>query len=82
MADDGAGFKDRGRGFKLDKHDGCSRDRNRRRRVHDNAQRAVVGIAGIGMQVGYLDDSHQRHHGQTRHGHPRQDALPGVAFPA
>jgi hypothetical protein len=50
--------------------------------VHDNAQRAVVGIAGIGMQVGYLDDSHQRHHGQTRHGHPRQDALPGVAFPA
>jgi hypothetical protein len=61
-----ANGEDRGRNSYSDQDD-CNRGyRNRRGRMHHDAQRAVVCGGFNGMNVRYLDDSQQREQEQTQ----------------
>ncbi len=74
VADDRPRFENRGRRFDLDQDDDCSRYRNRRGGVHDDAQRAMVGVALNGMDVRHLDYGQQRKKNKT---HEEYD-MPGM----
>lgn len=50
----------RNRSHRVHKCDGRSNGRHWRRRVHDHADGAVIGIGGGGMDVRYLDEGQQR----------------------
>jgi len=65
-------FKNRGHCFDLDQHDHGSRHRNGRGCVHDDAQRAMVGVALDRVEVRHLDDGQQRQQDKTHHGDHRQ----------
>jgi hypothetical protein len=61
--------------------DDCGRgNRNRHRRMHGNAQRAVVGVALQRVHMRHLDDGEQSQQGQTHeHGRAESAWLPAVA---
>ena len=65
VADDSARFENRGRRFDPNQDDHGSRYRNGRGGVHDDAQRAMIGVALDGMDVRHLDDSQQRKQDKT-----------------
>jgi hypothetical protein len=77
---DGLGLR-RGRP-QLHQNDGQCRNSDRRRRVHDDAQRAMVCIAFVGVQVGNLghDKQCQQHNANHRNG--REEAARCAAFRA
>jgi len=62
--------------------DGSGHGCDRHHRVHDDAQLAVIGVGGAGVQMrdlGYGQE-HQQDEAQTRD--DRQKAAPGPGFPA
>lgn len=61
-------------GAHLDQNHDCRGHRNRRRRVHGNAQLAMVGIAAERMHVRDLSNGQQRQQGKTQHSDRRQSA--------
>ena len=68
MTDDCLRLKD-GRGnSELHQHDGGSGNRNGRRCVHGDAERAMVCLGGIGMEVRNLNDGEERKQDQTQNG--------------
>jgi hypothetical protein len=75
-------FKYRGRTLDLDQHHHGSGHRNGRRRMHRNAQRAMVGIGVYRVDVRHLDYSQQAQQDKTHHGHQRQSTRLCAAFPA
>lgn len=77
VADYPARPKYRGRGLDLDQDDHGGRCCNGRGCVHDDAQRAVVGVALNGMYVRHLDDGQQREQHKTHYGHDRPGTCPG-----
>lgn len=79
---DWAGLKNRRGALNLDQNNHGGRDRHRRRRMHHDAQRAVVGIGVKLVHVRDLRDGQQRKQEQTEHGYQRQGTWPCAAFPA
>jgi hypothetical protein len=75
-------LKYRGGDFDLDENDDRSHNRDRRRRMHRDAQRAMVGIAFERMHVRHLDHGQQRQQDKTQHGDHRQSTWLCAAFPA
>ena len=65
VTNDRSRFEHRRRRFDLDHDDHGSRHRNGRGCVHDDAQRAMIGVALDGMDVRHLDDSQQRKQDKT-----------------
>jgi hypothetical protein len=63
---DGAGLKNRGGRCDPDQNDGSRRDSNRNCRVHDDAERAMVGIAFLSVKMGHLGDGEQSQQGQAQ----------------
>jgi len=82
VAHDRARLEYRRRRFNLDQNDHGSRYRNGRGCVHDDAQRAMVGVALNGMDVRHLNDGQQRKHGKTHNGCDRPGAWPGEKLSA
>jgi hypothetical protein len=75
VAHDGAWRKD-GRGAgDSDQHNHSRGDGHGRRRVHDDAQRAAVGIALKCMVVGYLGHSQERQQDQAQQGNSTESVL-------
>jgi hypothetical protein len=74
VTDDRARSEDRGRRFDLDQGDHCSRYCDGRGCMHDNAQRAMVGVALNRMDVRHLDYGQQRKKDKA---HDGQD-MPGM----
>ena len=60
-------FKQRDRSAQMDKNDDGRCNGHRSRGVNRNAQRAVVGVGILWMDVRHLDDGQQRQHHQTHH---------------
>jgi len=56
----------------LHKNDGRHSGSNGRCRVHDDAQRAVVRVIGIGMEVGNLSYGEQRQQDKANRGNSRE----------
>jgi hypothetical protein len=71
-ADDSAEFGNRPGYADLDEYESGNGCRNRRRGVHGDAQWAVIGGGGIGMEVRDLDDSQQRQQDETQNRYRRQ----------
>jgi hypothetical protein len=67
MQNDGADAHDGREHADPDQGDGNRRDRDRRRRMHDDAQRAMVGGAFLRMNVRHLDYGQQREQDQAHH---------------
>jgi hypothetical protein len=70
----------RGSAYRHQNNNGRS-DRNRRRRVHDDAERALIRISLIRMEMGDLDKRQQRQqsHAQQRHRHADAGAVAALA---
>ncbi len=81
IADRRARLKNRQREFEPEQHHRRGHHRNRRGRVHGNAQRAVVGITVDGVDVRHLDDSQHRRQQQTQQGRRPECARPGTVLP-
>lgn len=54
----------------LDQDYDGSRSRHRGRGVHDNTQRAMVGIRAQGVKMGYLDNHQERQQNQAHRCYP------------
>ena len=67
MSHNGARFDDRRRGTHLNKEDDSGGHRGRRRGMHHDTQRAMIGVAYLGMGVSYLDDRQQRQQDNAHH---------------
>ena len=67
-ADHGARLEDRRGSPDPDHNHYCRGNRNRRCRLHRDAQRAVVGILVDRMHMRYLDHGQQRQQDKTHHG--------------
>ena len=81
MADDCARLNQRLGPSDPDKDDQNSYDRNRRGRVHGNAQLAMVGIRVERMDMRHLDHGEQRQQGQTqKRSCPESAWLPAAAL--
>jgi hypothetical protein len=78
VTDDRAGLENRGRHFDLDQDNHGGRYCNGGGGVHDDAQRAVVGIVLDGMDVRYLDYGEQRQQDKAHHGRDRPRNRPGA----
>lgn len=65
IPDERARLNERRGGSKSDQDNHSRDDRNRRSRVHRNAQLAMVGIRVQRMHVRHLDNNQQRQQGQT-----------------
>jgi hypothetical protein len=76
---DPARFKDRGGRSYLDEDDDGSSDCDRSHCVHDDAQRAMVGVAFEGMNVRDLDYGQQRQQDKAHHGGRRECSPRGRA---
>ena len=74
VADSRARLKNRRRSLNLHQHHHGNRNRDGRRRVHHDAQRAVVGIALQRMHVRHLHHGQQRHQEKAHHRRRRQCA--------
>ena len=68
MSKNGARFNYWHRGSNLDQENNGRRHGGRRHGMHDDAQRAMVGVADLGVGVRHLDDGHQ---GQQQDAHHR-----------
>lgn len=79
---DDAGLENRRGGLDLDQHDDDGCDRDRRSRVHHNAERAMVGVVFDGMDVRHLDHCQQRQQDKAQHGYCRPGAWLSAAFSA
>ncbi len=77
----GARLKDRGGTFKLDQNNDGSGVDGRDGRVHDHTERAVVGIAAVGVQMGHLGDGQESQQAQTQNRDRRQGDRPVTAIP-
>jgi hypothetical protein len=66
--------KDRRGSPDLDQDDHRNGNRYRRRRLHRNTQRAMVGIVVYWMRMSHLDHGQQRQQNQTHHRDDRQSA--------
>ncbi len=82
VTNDRTGLEDRSRSFNLNQNHHCGRRRNRRGRVHDDAQWAMVGITLNGVNVRYLHNRQQRKQDETHHGSQRPGTKPGVQLSA
>ncbi len=82
VADDSVRLKNRGGDLDLDQDDHGRADRDGRRGVHHNAERAVIGIGVHRMDVSHLDYCEQRQQDKTHHGGNRQSAWLCAAIPA
>ena len=71
-----------GRSAHLDQNYNRGRDRDRRGRVHGNAQLALVGIAVERMHVDYLSRGQQRQQSQANQGSRPKGPRPGSLFAA
>lgn len=81
MPDDHAGLKNPGFTLHPDQNDDGSNSRDRRCRVHGNAQLAMVRIAGDRVDVGHLDHGQQRQQDQTHQsGCPESARLSATIF--
>lgn len=65
VPDDRSRLKNRSGGFDLDENDRRSHNRDRRSRMHRDAQRTMVGIAFERMDVRHLDHGQQRQQDKT-----------------
>lgn len=74
VSDNSLWLKNRGGGLDLYQQDHRGYDRNRRRRMHGNAERAVVGIAVKRMHVRHLHHGKQRQQDQAHQDGQRQSA--------
>ncbi len=72
----------RRRSLYLSQHHHGSRNRDRRSRMHHDAQRAMVGIALQHMRVRHLHHGQQRHQEKTNHRRRRQSACLATAISA
>ncbi len=79
---DRAGLKNRRSALDLDQNYYCGRDRHRRRRMHHDAQRAVVGIGVYLVHVRDLRHGQQCQQSQAHQGDQLQSTWPRAAFPA
>ncbi len=65
IADEGARLID-GRGnTDLHQDDDGGGDANRRRGVHGDAKSAMIGVAGVGVEMGNLDHGQEGHEDET-----------------
>ena len=69
---------DLGRGLNSNKNNHCCNCRNRRSRLHRNAERALVGVAIEGVGVRHLDHREQCEQDQTH----KNGRLGNVLLPA
>jgi hypothetical protein len=74
-------LKNRGRALDLDQHHFGGRNRHRGRRMHRNAQRAMIGIGFQRMDVRNLHHGQKREQNQTYEGRNRQSSKPAAASP-
>lgn len=65
---------------KLHEHDCRSRDSNRGRRVHHDANWTVVGVAVCRVEVSYLGNGEQGEQYQAHEGHNRHGVEAGTTF--
>jgi hypothetical protein len=72
VASDGACFKNRLGCLDVHQHDDGGCDRDRCRRMHHDAERAVIGVGIDRVDVGYLHHRQQRQQHQTHNGCQRQ----------
>jgi len=79
---EGSRLKNKGAGLDLNQDDNGRGNGHGRCRVHQDAQRAVVGVAFERVNVGHLHHGQQRQQDQAHHGHQRPGSLPGAAFSA
>ncbi len=77
-----ARFKYRRSTFYLHQHHNGCRHRHRRRSVHHNAKRAMVGIGFQLVHVRHLRDGQERQQNQTHERRNRQSSKPCAALPA
>jgi hypothetical protein len=82
MTEDRARLEDQRRALDPDQNDHGRNWRNRRRRVHGDAQRTMVGVAVGRMDVGHLDQGQQRQQGQTQQSPRPESAWLPAADPA
>jgi hypothetical protein len=82
MQDDRAHLDKRLGSPNLDHNHRDSHYRDRRGRMHHDAQRATVCLNVARMQVGHLGHGQQRQQDKTHDGHQRQSTCFGAAFPA
>jgi hypothetical protein len=82
MADNRARLNQRRGGSDSDQDDRGRHHRNRRRRVHGNAQRAVAGIGVERMVMRHLGHSEQRQQGQTQQSDGPESSWLRAATPA
>jgi hypothetical protein len=75
--DDGLGL--RGGRTHLHQLDGGRRGRDRHRRVHHDAQLAMIGVGLAGVQVGDLGHGQQGKKDKAHDCYRREDAAPGAA---
>ena len=80
--DDRAGLDPRRGDADLHQHDGGSRDRDRRCRLHHETQGATVRIALIRMEMRHLGHGQQGQQDKTHNRHEGQNTQPLTAFPA
>ena len=72
VAGDSERLKYNSRGLDVDQYDDGCRNRNRRRSVHYDTQRAMVSIAIGCMYVRHLDYGEQRQKNEAHHSKQRQ----------
>lgn len=82
MPDDRAGFIDRRGSRNPHQHHRSRGYRNWRRRVHDDAQGAMVGIAVERVHMRHLDKSQERQQDKTHQCRRRQSARLWAAIAA
>ena len=82
MANDGPRLEDRRGGSDCDQDHHGRHDGNRRGRMQDDAQRAMVCIAFERMHVRHLGHGQQRQQGQTQQRSDRESAWLPAAVPA
>ena len=82
MTGDCVRLKNRRRPLDLHQHHFGSRNCHRSRRLHRNAQRAMVGVGFQRMDVRNLHYSQKREQNQTYEGRNRQSSKLGAASPA
>jgi hypothetical protein len=72
VTDHNARFNGRRLGSNPDQDNQSRKHRNRRRRLHGDAELAMVGVVAHGVHVRHLGYSQQRQQGKTQHGDRRQ----------
>jgi hypothetical protein len=82
MTGDSVRLKNRGRALDLHQNHGGNRNRHRSRRMHRNAQRAMVGVGFQRVHVRNLDDGQKRKQNQTHESRNRQSSKLATTTPA